>query len=125
MLLIEVLFYLDTYYETLLNGAVERALDLETAIHHDVKVTEYLSANAVRSKSIYATGAVYVGLLIVTGSVGLFVAGTGGQVLILLLLIILAFLVLAYWIFAQRRTGGFSTKDRSKGLPEISPEPKA
>jgi hypothetical protein len=114
MVLVVVLFFLDTYYETLLNGAVERALDLETAIQQQVNLTSYISTNAARTGSIYATFIVYGGLLFTTGSVGYSVAGTGGN-LILVTFAILFLLMITCWLIAQLRTGGFTTKKRSKG----------
>jgi hypothetical protein len=122
MVLILVLFYVDTYYETLLNGAVERALDLEYAVEYAVRLTCYLSTNAARNGSRLATGIVYVGLLFTTGFVGFSVTGPGAvfdssawsaaQALLAQWFVVVAVLMLGYWIFAQAVTGGFTTKPR-------------
>ena len=122
MVLILVLFFVDTYYETLLNGAVERALDLENVTEQKVDVTKYLSTNAAKNGSTFATVFIYVGLLCTAGFVGFSIAGTGGvfdvttwtyeQGLVVGWFLLLALLMLGYWLLAQIRTGGFTMKDR-------------
>ncbi|HEV2238649.1 MAG TPA: hypothetical protein VGR57_18470 [Ktedonobacterales bacterium] len=122
MALIVVLFFMDTYYETLLNGAVERALDLEHRARRAVDLTSYLATNAARNGSTYATCFVYVGLLFTAGFVGFSVAGAGGvfdrltwspaQQLVAAWFVVLAALMVGYWLFAQIATGGFTAKER-------------
>jgi hypothetical protein len=122
MVLLVVLFFLDTYYETLLNGAVERALDLEHMARRNVDLTGYLATNAKRNGSTFATGFVYVGLLFTAGFVGFSVAGDGGvfdrpawspaQQVVAGWFVVLAALMVGYWLFAQIATGGFTTKQR-------------
>ncbi|HEY7985165.1 MAG TPA: hypothetical protein VID73_13395 [Ktedonobacterales bacterium] len=124
MVLIVVLFFVDTYYETLLNGAVERALDLEHLARRTVDLTNYLATNAARNGSTLATCFVYVGLLFTAGFVGFSVAGDGGvfdrltwspaQQVVAAWFVVLAVLMVGYWLFAQIATGGFTTKERKE-----------
>jgi hypothetical protein len=131
MVLVLVLFFIDTYYETLLNGAVERALDLEHAARQHVDLTKYLATNAARNGSTFATCFVYVGLLFTAGFVGFSVAGEGGvfdrpawspaQQVVAGWFVVLAALMLGYWLFAQIATGGFTMKHRDDPDRERAP----
>ena len=51
MFLIAALFSVDNYYEVLLSGAVERALDLETETDPPIRLTKYVGINALLSKA--------------------------------------------------------------------------
>jgi len=74
MVLVAALFSVDTYYEVLLSGAVERALDLEAQMEPPIRVTKYLSVNATRSGISYIILALYLVLLATAEGLGLFAA---------------------------------------------------
>ncbi len=68
MILIAVLFTLDRYYTLLLNGAAERALDLEgpRISRKDLKedrLTQVISIYAIDSGAVFIAPALYIGLL--------------------------------------------------------------
>jgi hypothetical protein len=70
MVLITALFAVDRYYTLLLNGAVERALnlegpDLEEDLERD-SLTQILSVYAVDSLSVFVAPALYLGLMAAT-----------------------------------------------------------
>lgn len=68
MILIAVLFAIDRYYTLLLNGAVERALDLEGPkmdfqnLSQD-RLTQVISIYAINSGAVYVVPILYLGLL--------------------------------------------------------------
>jgi hypothetical protein len=68
MILIAVLFALDRYYTLLLNGAVERALDLEGPkmnrqnLSQD-RLTQVISVYAINSGAVFIVPALFLGLL--------------------------------------------------------------
>lgn len=76
MMLIAAVFSLDCYYQALLSGAVERALDLEVKTEPRIRLSKYLSVNASESKVLYVSGALY--LLLLMTAVVLGVITTGG-----------------------------------------------
>jgi hypothetical protein len=63
MVLIAALFWLDTYYETLLSGAVERCLDLEIQTEPPVRLAKYLSINVQHTGTVRVTLGIYMVLL--------------------------------------------------------------
>jgi hypothetical protein len=80
MVLIAALFSVDSYYQVLLSGAVERALDLEEATRSPgVRVTGYLSRNALRSGSIYVTLLLYVLLITTAAALAILILLSKGQ----------------------------------------------
>ncbi len=83
MVLVAALFSLDTYYEVLQSGAVERALDLEAQMGPSIRVTKYLSVNATRNGINYVILALYLILLATTEGLGLFAAREANLVLAL------------------------------------------
>jgi len=74
MVLVAALFSVDTYYQVLLSGAVERALDLEAEMRPPIRVTKYLSVNATRSGTSFIILALYIVLLLTAEGMGLFAA---------------------------------------------------
>jgi len=75
MVLVAALFSVDTYYQVLLSGAVERALDLEVVTDPRIRVTKYLSINATDSKISYLILFLYLALLATAGGLGLLATG--------------------------------------------------
>jgi hypothetical protein len=76
MVLVAALFSVDTYYQVLLSGAVERALDLEAqTTNPPLRVTKYLSNNATRSGISFIILALYIVLLATAEGMGLFATG--------------------------------------------------
>jgi hypothetical protein len=78
MVLVSALFSVDTYYQVLLSGAVERALDLEAVTDAQIRITRYLNNNARVSKISYLILFMYLTLL--ASAVGLGIVATGGQI---------------------------------------------
>lgn len=74
MVLVAALFSVDTYYQVMLSGAVERTLDLETQTDPPIRVTKYISINATRSGISYIILALYLVLLATAEGLGLFAA---------------------------------------------------
>jgi hypothetical protein len=74
MVLVAALFSVDTYYQVLLSGAVERTLDLEAETRPPIRVTKYLSVNATRSGSSFIIVALYIVLLVTAEGMGIFAA---------------------------------------------------
>jgi hypothetical protein len=74
MVLVAALFSVDTYYQVLLSGAVERAMDLEAGTQPPIRVTKYLSLNATRSGSSIIIVALYIVLLVTAEGMGIFAA---------------------------------------------------
>jgi hypothetical protein len=75
MVLVATLFSVDTYYQVLLSGANERALDLEAQTIPWIRVTKYLSVNATRSGISFVILALYLVLLVTAGGLGLLAVG--------------------------------------------------
>jgi hypothetical protein len=74
MVLVAALFSVDTYYQVLLSGAVERALDLEAQTRPPIWVTKHLSDNATKSGISFIILALYIVLLLTAEGMGLFAA---------------------------------------------------
>lgn len=72
VVLITALFFVDSYYEILLSGAVERTLDLEAQTDPPVRVTKYISTNAALSLASAVTLLLYLFLLLVACGLGVF-----------------------------------------------------
>lgn len=72
MVLVAALFSVDTYYQVLVSGAAERALDLEAVMNPPIRVTKYLSINAMRSGNAFVILALYIILLMTTEGMGIF-----------------------------------------------------
>lgn len=70
MFLVVALFSVDSYYEVLLSGAVERALDLETRTDPPMRVTKYISINAALSGATWITLGLYLFLLVIGTGLG-------------------------------------------------------
>jgi hypothetical protein len=75
MVLVAALCSVDIYYQVLLSGAAERALDLEVQTIPPIRVTKYLSVNATRSKISYIILVLYLGLLATAEGLGILAAG--------------------------------------------------
>jgi hypothetical protein len=128
MVLVLALFFIDTYFEVLLSGAVERALDLEAQTDPPVRLTKYISVNASLSRSTAVTLVLY--LLLLLAACGLGVLGaiaatstTGNATItsetfewnpvafvILGLGVVFGALMLLYWRFIGLRTGVHTNK---------------
>jgi hypothetical protein len=74
MVLVAALFSADTYYQVLLSGAVERAMDLEAQTNPPIRITRYLSRNATRSGVSFVILGLYLVLLATGEGMGLFAA---------------------------------------------------
>jgi hypothetical protein len=74
MVLVAALFSVDSYYQVLLSGAVERALDLEAQTRSPIRVTKYLSVNAFESRIGFVILVLYIVLLAMAEGLGLFTA---------------------------------------------------
>ena len=119
MVLIAALFSVDSYYEVLLSGAVERALDLEAQTDPPVRITKYISINAFDTKASAVTLWLYVVLLFTAGVLGLIgVLGGPGDatwqlVFGAVVIVVAAGLYLAmrrYWLFIATKTGLLNLK---------------
>lgn len=104
MVLITVLYAMDIFYTSLLNGAVERALDLEATVT-SFRITKYLSDNAQRVRSVTVTLIVYLALQLVALGLALwfeltFPSWWGILAVALVGLAALVFMVW-YWIYAN------------------------
>jgi len=71
MVLIAALFAIDSYYQILLSGAVERALDLEATTDPPLRLSKYLSINIQRTWATVVTLILYLVLLLTAGFLGL------------------------------------------------------
>lgn len=119
MVLVAALFSVDTYYQVLLSGAVERALDME-AEALSINLTKKISINATRCGSSFMTMSLYIILLAAAGGMGLFAAkgmnkmavsspGTWALVVANVVLVNAAYLVvvvslalIVLWLFYRR-----------------------
>jgi len=75
MVLVAALFSIDTYYQVLLSGAVERALDLEEVTDPRIRITRYMSNNATDSMISYLILFMYLALLATAEGLGLLATG--------------------------------------------------
>ena len=64
MALVVLLFLVDMYFEVLLSGAVERALDVEVQTDPPVRVTKYLSSNVQSVWGAKLVFGMYLGVLV-------------------------------------------------------------
>jgi hypothetical protein len=82
MVLVAMLFSLDIYYEVLLNGVVERALDLEARADPPIQVTRY---NSIADFSVrYATFVFYLLLFLTALGLGLWFGWSDGGLIVAL-----------------------------------------
>jgi hypothetical protein len=72
MVLVAALYSVDSNFQVLLIGAVQRAREIEATTAGQIRVTEYLYLNATRSKVSYVTPALYMVLLLTAEAFGLF-----------------------------------------------------
>ncbi len=75
MVLIAALSSVDSYYQVLLSAGVERALDLEVKTDPHIRVTKYLSVNAMHTRSTYVTLFLYLLLLATAAALGILATG--------------------------------------------------
>jgi hypothetical protein len=75
MVLVTALFSVDTHYQVMLSGAIERALDLEAQTTPPIRITKYVSVNYTRSGVSYIILALYLVLLTTAETLGLLAAG--------------------------------------------------
>jgi hypothetical protein len=127
MLLVCCLFYLDAYYQCLLSGAVERALDIECKEGYPISLTKYLSINARLSWFTLVNVVLYLGIVVAAYassrvheleqmSFWAFLQFDGLVVLALLS----ALFIGVYGFFVALRCGLFSIKQRN-GWPSNIP----
>lgn len=116
MVLVTVLFAIDRYYTLLLNGAVERALDLEgpTMSMDDLrqdKLTQVISVYAINSGSAYVIPALYLAFVGVTRLLASAIVAMPRFELTLSFWLCTAFIVL-YFVYteARHKTGRFGTR---------------
>src|SRR2546428_4703772 len=79
IVLIAALFSVDTYYGILLSGAVERALDLEIETEPPVRITKYLSTNALNTSADRVNVGLYLVLVFITAVLGLLALSAAPQ----------------------------------------------
>lgn len=116
MVLVAVLFAIDRYYTLLLNGAVERALDLEgpTMSKHDLakdKLTQVISVYAINSKAVYVIPLLYLAFVLVARLLASAIAANASAELSWSFWLCSAFIVI-YFLYteAQHKTGTFGTR---------------
>jgi hypothetical protein len=125
MVLIALLFAVDSYYQILLSGAVERALDLEVKTHPPLRLSKYLSINIQHTWATVVTLVLYLALLVTAGVLGLLgvniisiskgdpalptAYGLGPwnewSIVIAILGAVLFLLILGYWFFIAWKIG--------------------
>jgi len=129
MLLIGALFWLDNYYEVLLAGAVERALDLEFQTDPPVRLSKYLRINARVTAATWVTLLIYLILLVVAAGFGILAVlatpspsaapadfalalGTGYGLAWLIGIVagVLVAVMVSYWVLVARKTRFHSLK---------------
>lgn len=116
MILIAVLFAIDRYYTLLLNGAVERALDLEGPqmdfqdLSKD-RLTQVISIHAINSGAVYVVPILYVGLLLATLLLASALAGKSSTEVCFAFWFSLAFIA-SYFGYTEykSKTGHFSNR---------------
>jgi hypothetical protein len=115
IILITMLFSVDRYYTLLLNGAVERALDLEGPrmnrkdLRHD-RLTQVISVYAINSGAVFVVPLLYLGLLY---SIQLLASALGGSSAKLTFSFWACFIfIVGYFIYTELRnkTGFFSSR---------------
>lgn len=115
MILIAVLFAIDRYYTLLLNGAVERALDLEgPEMSRDLsqdKLTQVISVYAINSGAVYVVPVLYLGFLWATRLLASVMVATPSADLTWSFRACTAFVVL-YFAYTElrHRTGSFGRR---------------
>lgn len=126
MVLIAALFSVDSYYEVLLSGAVERALDLEAQTDPPVRITKYISINAFETNASGVTLWLYVVLLATAGALGLLgVLGGSGDpslqvsfaVIVLAVALVLYTAMRRYWLFIAEKTHLLTLKQERHWRP--------
>jgi hypothetical protein len=102
MVLVTALFSIDIYYQVLLSGAVERALDLEAQTKPPIWVTKHISENAKKCGIHFIIVVLYLALLGTAGGIGFF-AANAPQHFIVILGLLLAVYILLYWGYCTYR----------------------
>ena len=118
MILIAVLFAVDRYYTLLLNGAVEKALDLEGPkinfqdLSQD-RLTQVISVQAIRSGAVFIAPVLYLGLLGATWLLASALAGKSSTEVCVAFWLSVAFISI-YFGYTEYRseTGFFSDRRR-------------
>ena len=108
MVLIAALFFLDTYYQVLLSGAVERALDIEVLTNPQMRTTRTIGTNYEDTKAVWLILFLYLAFLIAAlflGLVSTIPAGFGAAWPLLVAFVALLPAMLLYWRFAARESG--------------------
>jgi hypothetical protein len=119
MALIAVLFAIDRYYTLLLNGAVERALDIEGPkldledLQKD-KLTQVISVYAINSGAAFIVPVLYLGFLWATRLLASAMAKQSSEQASVPFWICVAFIVL-YFVYTEgkNKTGSFGERRRS------------
>jgi hypothetical protein len=118
MVLIAALFSLDTYYEALHSGAVERALDLESYPESRIRITRYISTNALKTKAVFLTLGLYLGLLVTASGLGVLAGASanssGAAAAVVIVGVILLLYMLLYWMYVARQTHLYREKKGRK-----------
>lgn len=123
MILIAVLSAVDNYYEVLLSGAVERALDLEVETTPHIRLTKYISDNAHRTRATFVTWVLYAVLFAAAFGLGLYAAALTrsgeAEIWVLGIGIPLGILMAANWVYSDIRVGLLHNKAQ-RHWPEVS-----
>ncbi len=115
MVLIGALFFLDTHYEVLLSGAVERALDIEVETKPYVRVTRTISKNAASTDAVFLILVLYLALLTAALFLGLVNTASSGFNVAWPLVVVFVLLLpgmLLYWRFAAIKCSFYKEKPR-------------
>ena len=119
MILIAVLFAVDRYYTLLLNGAVERVLDLEGPkmdfrnLSQD-RLTQVISVYAINSGAVYVVPILYVGLLWATLLLASALAGKSSTEVCFAFSFSFAFIAIYFgYTECKNKTGYFSKRRRN------------
>jgi hypothetical protein len=116
MVLIAVLSAVDNYYEVLLSGAVERALDLEVRASPPICLTKYLARNTHNTKAVMVTWLLYCILLIAATGLGLLAGISAGSIPAVIAVaavgVVLALLMILNWSYADQQAHVRHWKER-------------
>ena len=116
MVLVDALFALDMYYQSLEYGAVRRAVDIENQIGRPIQITKYLCRNVRLTHTGKVTMVLYLALIFAAGGIALAVRPVGS--LLPLYVPIIAGLgsvifIVGYWHRIET-TCGFEDSERER-----------
>lgn len=114
MLLIATLAAVDNYYEVLLTGAVERALELELQTSPPIRLTKQISDNAHKTGATLVTWLLYAFLFVGAVGLALFAAisanSSSGFYWVVGVSAALAIFIVANWLYSNYQVGLLRSK---------------